>query len=102
MNEIRCVIVGGGYAEIHAAKSILNNYPAKLRSRLRLTMIDQHRYHLRKVLLFKAAAGDADITIPLQELFPEKIEFVHGKGCHSHPQLQSGAGAGRQAVVVEW
>jgi len=77
MKVLTCVIVGGGYAGIHAIKSIRKAFRKKIgNSTLRLILIDKNPYHLRKVLLFKPAAGDKDIRIPLTRLLPVDVEFI--------------------------
>lgn len=78
MKNLTCVVVGGGYAGIHAVQAIRKavkegNMPEKLR----LVLIDKQPYHLRKVLLFKPAAAQAgEITVPLEQLFPEGVERI--------------------------
>ncbi|CAM4306029.1 NAD(P)/FAD-dependent oxidoreductase [Paenibacillus tarimensis] len=75
-----CVIIGAGYAGIHAAKSIAKAFHTDLvRGRMRIVMIDKRGCHLRKVLLFKAAAGDESIAVQLCDILPGHIEFVHGE-----------------------
>ncbi|MCU6712861.1 FAD-dependent oxidoreductase [Paenibacillus sp. J5C_2022] len=77
MNELTCIVIGGGYAGINAVKAIRKTYKGDGGTRrLRLILIDQHPYHLRKVLLFKPAVTDEDIKVPLTKLFPEGVEFV--------------------------
>jgi NADH dehydrogenase len=77
MNVLTCVVVGGGYAGINAVKAIQKNFHEESsKKRLRLILIDKNPYHLRKVLLFKPAVGDEEITIPLKKLFPVGVEIV--------------------------
>ncbi|GKV55211.1 hypothetical protein NCCP2222_11580 [Sporosarcina sp. NCCP-2222] len=77
MTIMTCVIVGGGYAGIHAVTSIRKYVGTKLtKQALRIILIDKNPYHLRKVLLFKPAIGEEEITIPLNKLFPEGVEIV--------------------------
>lgn len=71
-----CVVVGGGYAGIHALTSIQKYVTKSSKQKLRLILIDKNPYHLRKVLLFRPAIGVEEITIPLKELFPEGVEIV--------------------------
>ncbi|GFZ77037.1 hypothetical protein GCM10008018_23180 [Paenibacillus marchantiophytorum] len=79
MREQTCVIVGGGYAGIHTIKALLKGFQGKpTGKKLRILLIDKESYHLRKVLLFKPAAGGENITIPLTDLFPEGVEFIQG------------------------
>ncbi|WP_054955758.1 NAD(P)/FAD-dependent oxidoreductase [Paenibacillus dakarensis] len=80
MKELTCIVLGGGYAGIHAVKEIQDTIRDKTEGiRLRLVLIDKHPYHTRKVLLFKPAAKDQDITIPLLKLFPSGVEIVQGQ-----------------------
>jgi len=66
MKVLTCVIVGEGYAGIHAVKSIRKAFQKKIGKRtFQLILIDKNPYHLSKVLLFKPTAGDEDITIQL-------------------------------------
>ncbi|MFD1413408.1 NAD(P)/FAD-dependent oxidoreductase [Oceanobacillus jeddahense] len=77
MKVLTCIIVGGGYAGIHAVKSIRKAFREKIGKRtLRLILIDKNSCHLRKVLLFKPAASDEDITIPFTRLLPMDVEFI--------------------------
>nr|WP_269135910.1 FAD-dependent oxidoreductase [Sporosarcina cyprini] len=72
-----CVVVGGGYAGIHAVTSIQKYVGTKLtKQTLRLILIEKNPYHLRKVLLFKPVIGEEEITIPLKKLFPEGVEII--------------------------
>ncbi|KQL46346.1 pyridine nucleotide-disulfide oxidoreductase [Brevibacillus choshinensis] len=75
MEVITCVVVGAGYAGIHAVDEIrktLSDRP------VRMIVIDHRPHHLRKVLLFKPAVTQTDVTIPLNKIFPEGVEFVQG------------------------
>ncbi|WP_339265726.1 FAD-dependent oxidoreductase [Paenibacillus sp. FSL R5-0470] len=77
MKELTCIVIGGGYAGINAVKAIRKTFKGQASKRtLRLILIDKNTYHFRKVLLFKPAVGDEEITIPLTRLFPEEVEFV--------------------------
>lgn len=77
MKTFTCVIIGGGYAGINAVKSIRKAFRKEKGKRtLRLILIDKNPYHLRKVLLFKPATVDEDITIPLTKLLPAHVEFI--------------------------
>lgn len=77
MQPLTCVVVGAGYAGINAVKAIQKSFSGEASAPpLRLILVDKHPYHLRKVLLFKPAAGEDDITIPLARLFPAGVEFV--------------------------
>ncbi|TXK66243.1 NAD(P)/FAD-dependent oxidoreductase [Paenibacillus sp. N3.4] len=77
MQELTCVVIGGGYAGINAVKAIRKTYTdVAAKRKLRLLILDKNTYHFRKVLLFKPAAGNVEITVPLTRLFPEGVEYV--------------------------
>lgn len=77
MKELTCIVIGGGYAGINAVKAIRKEFKSEASKRtLRIILIDKNPYHFRKVLLFKPAVGDEDITVPLTRLFPDGVEFV--------------------------
>ncbi|MBO8164528.1 MAG: hypothetical protein H0Z34_12510 [Brevibacillus sp.] len=79
MSELTCVVIGGGYAGIHAIKAIQKALRETSNAkRFRLILVDKQPYHLRKVLLFKPVVKDVDITIPWTNLFPDGITFVQG------------------------
>ncbi|MDX1807242.1 MAG: FAD-dependent oxidoreductase [Paenisporosarcina sp.] len=77
MKELTCIVIGGGYAGINAVKEIRKVFKGKSsQPTLRLVLIDKNSYHTRKVLLFKPAARNEDITVPLTKLFPDGVDFV--------------------------
>ncbi|WP_042149482.1 NAD(P)/FAD-dependent oxidoreductase [Paucisalibacillus sp. EB02] len=76
MNKITCVVIGGGYAGIHAIKSIQKNVGRK--KSLRIILIDPNPYHIRKVLLFKPVVGKEGIKIPWKRIFPSGVEIIQG------------------------
>ncbi|WP_274651031.1 NAD(P)/FAD-dependent oxidoreductase [Paenibacillus humicola] len=79
MEELTCVIIGGGHAGLQAAKALLNvSKELQGSRRLRLILIDKQPYHVRKVLLFRPAVGEEDITIPLAKLFPDDVQVIQG------------------------
>ncbi|WP_243458270.1 NAD(P)/FAD-dependent oxidoreductase [Sporosarcina sp. Te-1] len=72
-----CVVVGGGYAGIHAVTSIQKYVgTTSAKQTLRIILIDKNPYHLRKVLLFKPAVGEQEITVPLKKIFPQGVEII--------------------------
>ncbi|GAA0133168.1 NAD(P)/FAD-dependent oxidoreductase [Paenibacillus sp. YSY-4.3] len=78
MNELTCLIVGGGYAGINAIRSIQQAFQKAGETRkIRIVLIDKEPYHLRKVLLFKPAAYKEEITIPFARMFPD-IQIIRG------------------------
>ncbi len=77
MKELTFIVIGGGYAGINALKAIRKTFKSEASKRtLRLILIDKNPYHIRKVLLFKPAARNEDITVPLTRLFSEGVEFI--------------------------
>jgi NADH:ubiquinone reductase (H+-translocating) len=76
MKELTCVIVGGGYAGIHAVKAIRKRLQNK--QALRVILINPNPYHIKKVLLFKPAAQETPIKVPLKKIFPEGVDIVQG------------------------
>ncbi|MNJ28624.1 hypothetical protein [Paenibacillus bouchesdurhonensis] len=78
MNELTCLVIGGGYAGIHAIRSIQQAFQKAGETRkIRIVLIDKEPYHLRKVLLFKPAAHQEEITIAFARMFPD-IQVVRG------------------------
>ncbi|MCC3374367.1 NAD(P)/FAD-dependent oxidoreductase [Cohnella sp. REN36] len=77
MNELRCVIVGGGHVGLHAAKE-LGKSAKELGRTIQVTLIDKEPNHIRKVLLFRPAVGEERIDLPWSSLLPKHIQFVHG------------------------
>ena len=76
MKEITCVVVGGGYAGIHAVKAMREKLAGRS---VRMILLDKEPHHLRKVLLFKPAVSkEAEIALPLNRIFPEGVEFIQG------------------------
>ncbi|KQO17935.1 NAD(P)/FAD-dependent oxidoreductase [Paenibacillus sp. Leaf72] len=77
METLTCVVIGAGYAGIHAMKELRKNLINIKRSQsIRFVLIDKNSYHLRKVILFKPAVTDENICIPLAQMFPEGVELV--------------------------
>jgi NADH dehydrogenase len=77
MKVLTCVVIGAGYAGIHAVKEIRKTFnDVESKHPLRLILIDKNPYHLRKVLLFKPAVTNEDIKIPLIKMFTEGVEIV--------------------------
>ncbi|WP_203246379.1 NAD(P)/FAD-dependent oxidoreductase [Sporosarcina beigongshangi] len=77
MKVLTCIVVGAGYAGIHVVKEIRKTFKDKVSKHpLRLILVDQNSYHLRKVLLFKPAVTNENIKIPLTKMFPDGVEIV--------------------------
>ncbi|ANY68308.1 pyridine nucleotide-disulfide oxidoreductase [Paenibacillus sp. BIHB 4019] len=77
METLTCIVIGAGYAGIHAMKELRKNLINSKRSQsIRFVLIDKNNYHLRKVILFKPAVTDENICMPLDQMFPEEVELV--------------------------
>ncbi|MHA6529739.1 NAD(P)/FAD-dependent oxidoreductase [Paenibacillus sp. BAC0078] len=77
MKTLTCAVIGAGYAGIHAVKEINKLFKDQVdKHPLRLILIDKNPYHLRKVLMFRPAATDEEIRIPLTRLFPDGVELI--------------------------
>ncbi|MFD0715327.1 NAD(P)/FAD-dependent oxidoreductase [Paenibacillus sp. GCM10027626] len=79
MKPLNCVVVGGGFAGIHALKAIRKAYKEEdRRGKLQLTLIDRESSHTRKVLFFRPAVSEEAITVPWEHYLPEDARFVQG------------------------
>lgn len=88
MRQLTCVVLGGGFAGIHAMKSIHQAFQSnKERIQLQLILIDKLEAHLRKVLLFQPAASSEPISVPWQQLLPADAAFIQGTATGIDHQL---------------
>lgn len=80
MNDLTCVIIGGGHVGLHSLKAIKKETRGMANGRrIRFVLIDKQTGHLRKMLLFRPAVGQEDIMIPWTRYsFSEGVEFVKG------------------------
>ncbi|WP_178019531.1 FAD-dependent oxidoreductase [uncultured Paenibacillus sp.] len=79
MNDLTCIIIGGGHAGLQALKAIQETTRGMANGRpIRLVLIDKQPGHVRKMLLFRPAVGEEEIMIPWTHWFPEGVEFVQG------------------------
>ncbi|TLS52763.1 pyridine nucleotide-disulfide oxidoreductase [Paenibacillus antri] len=79
MNDLTCIIVGGGHAGLQALKAIKETTQGMVNGRrIRFVLIDNQPGHVRKILLFRPAVGEEEIMIPWMHWFPEGVEFVQG------------------------
>lgn len=74
----KVVIVGGGFAGLNAAKSLVKN------SKLEIVMIDQRNHHLFQPLLYQVASAGlspADIASPIRSVFSddERVRVILDK-----------------------
>ena len=80
MNDLTCIIIGGGHAGLAALKAIKDETRGMAKGRrIRFVLLDKQSGHVRKVLLFRPATGGEEIMIPWTHWFPEGVEFVQGK-----------------------
>lgn len=71
------MVVGAGFAGIHAVKEIRKQWKNHERKiKLNIVLIDQNSYHLRKVLMFRPAVTNEELRVPLETLFPFGVELV--------------------------
>ncbi|MGE7823294.1 NAD(P)/FAD-dependent oxidoreductase [Paenibacillus sp. NPDC093718] len=79
MNDLTCIIIGGGHAGLAALKAIKDETRGLANGRrIRFVLFDKQSGHVRKVLLFRPAVGEEEIMIPWTHWFPEGVEFVQG------------------------
>ncbi|MBD2868633.1 NAD(P)/FAD-dependent oxidoreductase [Paenibacillus arenilitoris] len=79
MNDLTCIIIGGGHAGLQALKAIKETTQGMVNGRrIRFLLIDNQPGHVRKMLLFRPAVGDEEIIIPWMHWFPEGVEFMQG------------------------
>lgn len=79
MNDLTCIIIGGGHAGLAALKAIKETTQAMANGRrIRFVLFDKQPGHVRKVLLFRPAVGGEKIMIPWTHWFPEGVEFIQG------------------------
>lgn len=103
MNELTCLVVGGGYAGIHAIHSIQQAFQKTGETRkIRIVLIDKEPYHLRKVLLFKPAAHQEEITLPFARMFPDilVVRGIVGRIDHEKKQAHYRDGNGNDLTLA--
>jgi len=79
MNELTCIIIGGGHAGLGALKAIKEETRGMANGqRIRFVLIDKQPGHVRKVMLFRPAAGGEEIMVPWTRYCSEGVEFLQG------------------------
>ncbi|MGG3471474.1 FAD-dependent oxidoreductase [Neobacillus pocheonensis] len=80
MNDLTCIIIGGGHVGLGALKAIKEKTRKMANGqRIRFVLLDKQPGHVRKVLMFRPAVGKEDIMIPWTHYeFLEGVEFVQG------------------------
>ncbi|MCD1258667.1 FAD-dependent oxidoreductase [Paenibacillus athensensis] len=69
------VVIGGGYAGLHVVHALRKQKG----SAVRITLVDKMTSHLRKVMLFKKAVGDAELRIPFSAYFDEAVKVLQAE-----------------------
>ncbi|NEN81602.1 NAD(P)/FAD-dependent oxidoreductase [Paenibacillus elgii] len=75
MESKTIVVVGGGYAGLNAVRALQKQY-AHAKQKVRLILVDKEPYHLRKVLLFKAAVGEPELRVPFSCYFGDEVTCI--------------------------
>ncbi len=79
MNDLTCVIIGGGYAGLQALKQIQEKTRGIANGRrIRFVLIDKQPGHLRKLRMFRPTVVEEEIVIPWNHLALKDFEFVQG------------------------
>lgn len=79
MNDLTCIIIGGGHAGLAALEAIKATTQGMANERrIRIVLIDKQPGHVRKVMLFRPAACGEEIMVPWTHYFSEGVEFVQG------------------------
>ncbi|CAG7658845.1 NAD(P)/FAD-dependent oxidoreductase [Paenibacillus allorhizosphaerae] len=79
MNDLTCIIIGGGHAGLGALKAMKDTTRNMANGRrIRFVLFDKQLGHVRKVLLFRPAASGEGIMVPWKRWHSEGIEFVQG------------------------
>jgi NADH dehydrogenase len=79
MNDLTCIIIGGGYAGLQAIKSIQKTTQGMVKERqIRFVLLDKQPGHLRKLRLFRPTVVEEEIVIPWDNLVVKGFEFVQG------------------------
>ena len=80
------VIVGGGFAGVHACKALA-------KADVRITLIDKRNFNLFQPLLYQVATGlvsRSDVATPLRELVGrQECAGAAGGGHHREPRRQT-------------
>ncbi len=74
MDNKRIVILGGGYAGVHAAKKLAKELK-KFKDRVEITLIDRHKYHILMTELHEVAGNRVDedsVKISFDRIFAGK------------------------------
>jgi len=78
VDKKRIVILGGGYAGVHAAKKLHKAFH-KLQDKVEITLIDRHRHHILMTELHEVAGhrvDEASVKISFDRIFSGKMVHV--------------------------
>ncbi|MGM0867495.1 MAG: NAD(P)/FAD-dependent oxidoreductase [Bacillota bacterium] len=79
MNDLICIIIGGGYAGLTALKAIKETTRGIANGRrIRFVLLDKQPGHVRKLRLFRPTTTEEEIMIPWSDLVLDGFEFVQG------------------------
>ncbi|MBP1947102.1 NAD(P)/FAD-dependent oxidoreductase [Virgibacillus litoralis] len=79
MDDLTCIIIGGGYAGLKALKQIQETTRDMANGRrIRFVLVDKQPGHLRKLRLFRPTTVEEEIMIPWNDLNLGEFEFVQG------------------------
>ncbi|HCG63032.1 MAG TPA: pyridine nucleotide-disulfide oxidoreductase [Sphaerochaeta sp.] len=98
MDKKRIVILGGGYAGVHAAKRLHKAFK-KMKDQVEVTLIDRHRHHILMTELHEVAGNrvdEASVKISFDRIFAGKMVNVvrdEIKNIDFEKQVLEGAGA---------
>lgn len=98
MDKKRIVILGGGYAGVHAAKRLHKAFK-KMKDQVEVTLIDRHRHHILMTELHEVAGNrvdEASVKISYDRIFAGKMVNVirdEIKNIDFEKQVLEGAGA---------
>ncbi|GIP37054.1 NADH dehydrogenase [Paenibacillus sp. J31TS4] len=77
MNDLTCIIIGGGHAGLGALKAIKEESQGlEDGRRIRFVLIDKQPGHVRKVMLFRPAASGEEIMVPWTRYCSDGAEFL--------------------------
>ncbi len=78
MDKKRIVILGGGYAGVHAAKKLHKAF-RRMKDKVEITLIDRHKYHILMTELHEVAGNrveEASVKISFDRIFSGKMVTV--------------------------
>ncbi|PWU70427.1 NAD(P)/FAD-dependent oxidoreductase [Gracilibacillus dipsosauri] len=79
MNELTCIIIGGGHTGLAALKAIKSTTQSMMNGRkIRFILLDRQPGHVRKVMMFRPAVSEEEIMVPWTHYFSEGVDFVQG------------------------